>query len=73
MRTWLDKRNDAVFTGMVKTLKRYDTIIIPWGAMLMPAIEATVLDQGFAPDDVQERLSLDSLWGVVAEVGGENN
>lgn len=27
MRTWLDKRNDAAFTGMVKPLKRYETIM----------------------------------------------
>ena len=55
----LDKRNDAVIAGMVQTLKRYDTIIIPWGAMHMPAIEAAVLEQGFAPGKAQERLSLD--------------
>ena len=55
----LDKRNDAVIAGMVKTLKRYDTIVIPWGAMHMPAIEAAVLEQGFAPGKAQERLSLD--------------
>jgi len=29
----LDKRNDAVIEGMIQTLKRYDTIVIPWGAM----------------------------------------
>ena len=55
----LDKRNDEVIAGMVKTLKRYDTIVIPWGAMHMPAIEAAVLEQGFAPGKAQERLSLD--------------
>ena len=55
----LDKRNDAVIAGLVKTLKRYDTIVIPWGAMHMPAIEAAVLEQGFTPGKTQERLSLD--------------
>ncbi len=55
----LDKRNDAVIAGMVKTLKHYETVIIPWGAMHMPAIEAAVLEQGFSPGQVQERLSLD--------------
>jgi hypothetical protein len=55
----LDKRNDAVIAGIVKTLKRYDTIVIPWGAMHMPAIEAAVLERGFAPGKAQERLSLD--------------
>jgi hypothetical protein len=55
----LDKRNDSVIAGMVKTLERYDTIVIPWGAMHMPAIEAAVLAQGFVPGSARERLSLD--------------
>jgi hypothetical protein len=70
----LDKRNDAVIASMVKTLQRYDTIIIPWGAMHMPAIEAAVLAQGFAPGNTQERLSLDfrtipywELWAKWSE------
>ena len=74
----LDKRNDAVIEGMVQTLKRYDTIIIPWGAMHMPAIEAAVLEQGFAPGKAQERLSLDfrtipygELWQKWAEQASE--
>ena len=71
----LDKRNDAVIEGMIQTLKRYDTIVIPWGAMHMPAIEAAVLEQGFAPGKAQERLSLDfrtipygELWQKWAEL-----
>jgi len=70
----LDKRNDAVIEGMIQTLKRYDTIVIPWGAMHMPAIEAAVLEQGFAPGKTQERLSLDfrtipygDLWQKLSE------
>jgi hypothetical protein len=70
----LDKRNDAVIEGMIQTLKRYDTIVIPWGAMHMPAIEAAVLEHGFAPGKTQERLSLDfrtipygDLWQKLSE------
>jgi hypothetical protein len=55
----LDKRNEVVIDSMLRTLKRYDTIIIPWGAMHMPAIEEAVLDQGFMPGAARERLSLD--------------
>lgn len=55
----LDKRNDAVIAGMVKTLPHYDSIIIPWGAMHMPAIESAVLERGFTPGQAKERLSLD--------------
>ncbi|MDG5469165.1 hypothetical protein P9J64_12620 [Deltaproteobacteria bacterium IMCC39524] len=75
----LDKRNDAVIAGMVQTLKRYDTVIIPWGAMHMPAIEAAVLEQGFAPGKAQERLSLDfrtipygELWQKWSEQASDN-
>ena len=55
----LDKRNEVVINSMLQTLTRYDTIIIPWGAMHMPAIEEAVLDEGFALDAERERLSLD--------------
>jgi len=55
----LDKRNAVVIENMVRTLERYDTVIIPWGAMHMPAIEAAVLEQGFKPGAEHERLSLD--------------
>jgi hypothetical protein len=55
----IDKRNEAVIGSMVRTLKQYDTIIIPWGAMHMPAIQAAVLEQGFVPGEEKERLSLD--------------
>jgi len=55
----LDKRNAAVIAGMLRSLALYETIIIPWGAMHMPAIERAVLEQGFAPTTRLERLSLD--------------
>jgi hypothetical protein len=55
----LDKRNVAVIDSLVLALTRYDTIIIPWGAMHMPALEAAVLEQGFVPGVRQERLSID--------------
>jgi len=55
----LDQRNEAVITGLFKALGPYDTIIVPWGAMHMPAIEAAVLARGFVPGDKTERMSLD--------------
>lgn len=55
----LDKRNAVVIDSLLRCLERYDTIIIPWGAMHMPAIEAAVLEQGFARGVARERLSLD--------------
>ncbi|MGK2943983.1 MAG: hypothetical protein ACSLFC_04510 [Desulfuromonadales bacterium] len=55
----LDKRNAVVIGSMVRSLAYYDTIVIPWGAMHMPAIETAVLNQGFVPGAERERLSVD--------------
>ena len=71
----LDKRNAVVIDGMVRSLALYDTIVIPWGAMHMPAIEAAVLEEGFvarpgagAPEP---RFPHPALCRDVAQVGGE--
>lgn len=55
----LDKRNAVVIDSMMRSLEYYDTVVIPWGAMHMPAIEAAVLKQGFVPGARRERLSVD--------------
>ena len=68
----IDKRNETVIANVSKTLQHYDTIIIPWGAMHMPAIEAAILGQGFEPGEKkgknEPRFSHHSLPGVVAEM-----
>lgn len=55
----LHKRNEAVIQGMNRSLRKYDTVFIPWGAMHMPGIEAAVLEKGFSLQQSRERLSLD--------------
>ena len=55
----LDKRNAVVIDRMLRSLRFYDTIIIPWGAMHMPAIENAVISQGFRFGMEKERLGLD--------------
>lgn len=64
----LDKRNEVVIASISKALQRYETIVIPWGAMHMPAIEAAVLEQGFEPGERTERMSLDFRTIPYAEV-----
>lgn len=59
MQDILDKRNEVVIDSMVRSMVRYDTIIIPWGALHMPAIEAAVVERGFVAGERRERLSLD--------------
>lgn len=74
----LDKRDAVVIDGLERSLAHYDTVIIPWGAMHMPAIEAAVLQLGFEPGETRERLSLDfrtipygQLWRKLSGVPGE--
>jgi hypothetical protein len=52
----LHKRNEVVIDALQRSLERYDTIIVPWGGMHMPAIEAAILKQGFVSGDKKERL-----------------
>ena len=59
MKDILDKRNQIAIDSFQRSLKRYDTIVIPWGAMHMPAIEAAVLKQSFVRDGERERLVVD--------------
>jgi hypothetical protein len=50
------KRNAVVIDALQRSLDRYETIVVPWGGMHMPAIEAAVLKRGFAPGEKKERL-----------------
>jgi hypothetical protein len=55
----LDRRNSELVRILFLTIDKYDTIVIPWGALHMPGIEAAVLDQGFHFAAQQRQLSLD--------------
>jgi hypothetical protein len=55
----LDRRNAVLINSMERSLVFYDIVIIPWGAMHMPAIEAAVLEHNFVMTTSRERLSLD--------------
>jgi hypothetical protein len=52
----LERRNAVLIDTLGRGLERYDTIIVPWGGMHMPAIEEAVLKRGFVPDEEKERL-----------------
>ena len=55
----LHRRNKEVIRLLRKAVDRYDTVLIPWGALHMPEIEAEVLKQGFELQQVRERVSMD--------------
>ena len=55
----LDKRNATLIGHLGEALQHYDTVVIPWGAMHMPALQSALLSQGFQQIDEKERLSLE--------------
>ncbi|WP_321389500.1 hypothetical protein [uncultured Desulfuromusa sp.] len=61
MNDLIDKRNRSVVSYLPKALRKYDTIVIPWGALHMKGIEQAVLKKGFQLAETRERLSIDFL------------
>lgn len=55
----LHRRNREVIRHLGKALDRYDTVIIPWGALHMKEIEEDVLKRGFKLQEERERVSID--------------
>ncbi len=55
----LHKRNREVIRRMSQALDHYDTIVIPWGALHMPEIEAAVLEKNFQIVETRQRTSID--------------
>lgn len=55
----LQRRNKVVVQYLDQALKRYQTVVIPWGALHMKGIEAEVLARGFVLQEEQKRLSVD--------------
>lgn len=76
----LDKRNTTVIGHLKRALASYQTVVVPWGAMHMPAIESALLEQGFSRSEEQERLSLayssipfeDLLQRLTTETANQN-
>ncbi|VFQ44670.1 hypothetical protein [Desulfoluna butyratoxydans] len=52
------RRNQALIAMMAKALPRYDTLIVPWGALHMPDIEKEAQHMGFVLLTEKERLSV---------------
>jgi hypothetical protein len=55
----LHRRNMEVVRYLENALDRYDTVVIPWGALHMKEIEAEVLRRGFTLQEERERVSID--------------
>lgn len=59
MNDLVEKRNRVVLGHMAAALQKYDTIVIPWGALHMAGIEKAVIDNGFQLQESRERRSID--------------
>jgi len=57
----LHRRNMEVVRYLEKAIDRYDTVVIPWGALHMKEIEAEVLKKGFKLQEERKRVSID-FW-----------
>lgn len=55
----LHGRNRKVIGHLDTALSRYDTVVIPWGALHMAEIEAEVRRRGFVLQEERERESID--------------
>ena len=51
----VDRRNEVVIQGINDALPEYDRVIVPWGALHLPGIEAAVLEAGFTQTSASER------------------
>ena len=64
----LHQRNREVIRYLDRALGRYDTVVIPWGALHMKEIEAEVLKRGFVLQEERERLSIDFLKMLLSKL-----
>ncbi len=64
----LHQRNLGVVSHLEKALVRYDTVVIPWGALHMKEIEAEVLKRGFKLQEERERVSIDFLKMLTGKI-----
>lgn len=55
----LHKRNKVLIAHLDRALPRYDTVVVPWGALHMKEIEAALLERGFKVEEEKKRLSVD--------------
>ncbi len=55
----LEKRNEKVIGFLNTAIEKFSIVIVPWGAMHMPAIEKAVQEMGFSKVNTNERLSME--------------
>lgn len=61
MNDLIDKRNAYLISLLPLALKKYNNIVIPWGALHMKGIEQALFEQGFEAVETDKHLSIDFL------------
>lgn len=64
----IHRRNMELISYLDTALDRYDTVVIPWGALHMKEIEAEVVKRGFTLQEERERVSIDFLKMLAAKL-----
>jgi len=62
-------RNEHLLGEIRTALGEFDRVVVPWGALHLPAIEAAILDDGFEPGASQRRRLVS--WRTVLEALAE--
>jgi hypothetical protein len=55
----IDMRNNTLLRYLDQALLNYETVVVPWGAMHMPGLEAAILERGFVPVESKTRTAID--------------
>jgi hypothetical protein len=68
----LEKRNAHVLERIDEALERRPRVVVPWGALHLPGIEAGLYERGFelASSEPRSFLPYRALIGLVARAGG---
>lgn len=59
----LDRRNEHLYGEIETALEDYERVVVPWGALHLPAVERTVTDWGF--EETSRRLHPLISWGTI--------
>ena len=67
------KRNRVLIQALDESLETYERIIVPWGALHLPEVEAEVLARGFRPGATRQHLLFRyaSILTALASLAGE--
>jgi hypothetical protein len=62
MKDILDHRNVHLIGAIEEALTSHDFVVVPWGAMHLPAIEKQLVDWGFVESHRSQRRALNFPW-----------